>query len=89
MRLEHFRRLKEVSQRLKDGLNQIFLRDVNCIQHQGNQVWVLLQDFERVARLSQVVNSDDGESFQRGVVGLQVGLDNWVQLVIVSADIRG
>ena len=89
MWLEYFRCLKEVSERLKDSLDEVFLRDVDCIENQGDQIWVLLQNFERVASLSQVVHCDDGESFQGSVVRLQVGLDNRVQLVVVSADIRG
>ena len=87
MRFQDFRRLKEVSHGLEDLLDEVLLFDVDGVKHQGNEVWILLEHFDSMAGLSQIVDSDDGEALQTGMVRLQVLLDDRVELVVVCGDI--
>ena len=58
MRPEHFRRLKEVCQCFEDGLDEIFLFDVDRVQDKRDQIRVLFEDFDSIFGLRQVVHSD-------------------------------
>ena len=86
---KHLWCLEEVGQRLKDGRDQVLLLDVDRVEDKRDQIWVLLQHFDSMPGLSEVVDGDDGEALERLVVGLQVRLDDWVQLIVVCGDIAG
>ena len=87
MRFEDLWRLKEVGQRLKNCLNQVLLLNVDRIEDQWNQLLVLLQHFLCVACLRQIVHSNDGETLQALVIGLQILHDDGVELLVVCADL--
>ena len=89
MRSENLWRLKEVRKSLENRRNQIFLLDIDSSENKWNQIWVLLENFHSVSSLSQVVNSDNSETFERRVLGLQISLDDWVQLIVVCSDVAG
>lgn len=83
MLAEHFRRLKEVSQCFEDGLNQVFLVEIDRLKYERNKVWVFLQDLDRMSGLSQIVYRHHCVSFETWNVGLEETLNDWVELVVV------
>lgn len=82
-------RLNEIRECLKDSLDQVLLLNIDRVQDQWDQFGVLLQDLDSVAGLGEVVDGDDSEALQIGVLRLQVLHDNRVKLAVVCADIGG
>ena len=39
--------------------------------------------------MCEVVDGDDSEALERLVIGLEVRLDDWVQLIVVCGDVAG
>ena len=86
---QDFLNFKEVSKCLKDRLDKVFLANIDGRKDERNKLWVLLENFDTVASLSQVVNGFDSEALECGMVGLKVLLDDRVELFVVCADVGG
>ena len=86
---KHLWCLEEVGQRLEDGRDQVLLLDVDRVEDKRDQIWVLLQHFDSMSGLCEVVDGDDGEALKCRVIRLQVLLNDRVQLIVVLGDITG
>ena len=84
---QHLGHFEEVGEGLEDRLDQVLLRDVDRVQHKWDQVWILLQHLRAMISLSQVVHGHNSKSLKRGMIRLQVLLDDRVELLVVCANI--
>ena len=75
---KHLWCLEEVGQRLKDGRDQVLLLDVDRVEDKRDQIWVLFQHFDTMSALCEIIDSDDGETFERMVIRLQILLNDRV-----------
>ena len=75
---EYFWRFKEVCQCLENRIDEIFLLNVDRVEDKRDQIWVLFQHFNTMSALSEIVDRDDGEAFERRLARLQILLDDRV-----------
>ena len=78
MGAEYLWRLKKVCQSLEDRIDQILLLNVNRVEDKRDQIWVLFQHFNTMSALCEIIDSDDGETFERRVIRLQILLNDRV-----------
>mmetsp|Transcript_5505 Transcript_5505/g.9346 ORF Transcript_5505/g.9346 Transcript_5505/m.9346 type:complete len:338 (-) Transcript_5505:63-1076(-) len=84
---QHLLDLHELVEHLEHLVDQVLVVEVEGVEHQGDEVVVLLERLDGLGRGRELVDRLDTQGLEAGHVRLQVALDDGVELAVVLLDL--